>query len=155
MGALVLPAQAVTPDDGTVNSTALNYFEGVVNKLPANCDYVIYRTGDYTSSMLFGFDLEVNGSNIVSSSECTELIYNTRGSGSAGYYYPSYSTVEHDSYFVSTSESTIVYSSLGNWASVGDPNKDTVSYILWTVVFLVLLFIVFKHFRNRRHYINL
>lgn len=154
MHALLLPISADSVDTGSINSSALNYFEGVVNKLPSNCHYVIYKTGDYTSSLLYGFDLELNGSNIVSSSECTELIYNQRVSSNSGYY-PSFSTVVHDSYFLSTSETSMIYSSLGNWPSVGDSNKNNVEYILWTVVLIVLLFIVFKFHRNRRHYINL
>ncbi len=155
MSLFTLNVFADTVDEGTVNSAALNYFTGVVNKLPANSHYVIYRTGDYTTSMVYGFDLVLSGSNISSASSCTQLIYNTRGAGSTTSYTPTLSTSELSSFQLSTSDTSIIYSSLGSWSTVGDTSKDTFSYILWSIVFLIFIYIVFKHFRYRRYYINL
>ena len=154
MGVLVLPVSADSPDNGTVNSTALTYFTGVVNKLPENCDYVIYRSGDNTTNLVFGSNFKLNN-NTITSSKCTQMIYNQRGMGSGTQYVPTISKSELNSFNLSTSDSSIIYSSLGSWSSVGDTNRDNISYILWSVVLLVLLFIVFKFHRNRRHYINL
>lgn len=154
MSCFTLSISADTPDDGTVNSTALNYFTGVVNKLPANSDYVIYRSGDYTSVMVYGFDFELDGS-VVSADDCTMLVYNQRGSGSGNSYTPTFTSSALASFQLSTSSSSIVYSSLGSWPAVGDTSKDNLTYILWSVIFLILIFVVYKHFRNRRHYINL
>ncbi len=155
MSCVTLTVFADTVDEGTINSAALNYFTGVVNKLPANSHYVIYRTGDYTTAMVYGFDLELSGSAIRSSSDCTKLIYNSRGAGSTTSYTPTLSSSELTSFQLSTSDTSIIYSSLGSWASVGDSSKDIFTYILWSIVFLILIFIVYKHFRNRRHYIDL
>jgi len=155
MQALTLPVFADTPDSGTINSTILNYFIGVVNKLPENSDYVIYRSGDYSGTLVYGYDFVLNGNNISSSEECTKIVYDTRGSGSTGYYTPSLKETTINSYSLDVSDDCIIYSSLGYWASVGDTSKNNISYILWAIVFLILLFVFFKFFRNRRHYINL
>lgn len=156
MGALVLPSAAETPDSGTINSAALNYFTGIVNKLPANTDYVIFRTGDYTASMIYGYKFVVDGNDISSSEVCRRCDYNTRGTGDGNYNYnPTVENSQQTGFSLTVNKSSIIYSSVGSYPSVGEASRDNISYILWTVVFLVLIFIVFKFFRNRRHYINL
>lgn len=150
----VLTVSADSPDEGTVNSAALNYFTGVVNKLPTNCNYVIYRSGDYSAAMVYGFELELNN-NTFSSPSCTRLIYDTRGTGSTGYYSPTVSENSIVNFNLTTSNNHILYSSLGSYSSVGDTNKDTFTYILWSIVLLILLFVAFKFFRNRRHYLTI
>lgn len=154
MSCFTLSIFAETPDEGTLNSTALNYFTGVVNKLPANSDYVIYRVDDYSSAMVYGFNLKLNNSTITAD-ECTMLLYNQRGSGSGTQYTPTLTEAELSSFQLTTKNTSIIYSSLGSWASVGDASKDNTNYILWVLIMLVLLFVVYKHFRNRRHYIDL
>ena len=154
MSFFTLSIFADTPDDGTLNSTALNYFTGVVNKLPANSDYVIYRSDDYTSVMVYGFDFKLNNS-IVTAEDCTMLIYNQRGSGSGTQYTPTLTEAVVTGFQLTTKNTSIIYSNLGSWASVGDTSKDNTNYILWVLVILVFLFVVYKHFRNRRHYIDL
>lgn len=155
MSFVSVSCSAETPDVGTINSAALNYFTGVVNKLPENCNYVIFRSGDYTATMYYGYDLELQGSNIISSKECKAIIYNTRGSGTGSSYNPTIDIYDAASCNISTSDTSIIYSSLGSWASVGDTSKDNISYILWTIIIFLFLFIVYKTIRNRRHYINL
>lgn len=153
MCAFVLTVSAETVESGTVSSTALNYFTGIVNKLPTNSDYVIYRTGDYTSAMVYGFDFNLTG-NVISASDCTKVVYDTR-SGYGTSYVPTVTTSELSTFSLTTSSSSIIYSSVGSWASVGDNKRDTVDYILWSLVFLIMLFCIFKFVRYRRSYINL
>lgn len=156
IGSTVLTVSADSPDEGTLNSAALNYFTGVVNKLPSNCNYVIYRSGDYAGTMVYGYDLELSGSNFVCDTSCFCLVYNARGSGSGSYdYTPTVTQSSLGKFQLTTSNQNIIYSSLGDFSSVGDANKDTFTYILWSIVLLILLFVVFKFHRNRRHYINL
>lgn len=153
MCAFVFTVSAETVESGTVSSTALNYFTGIVNKLPTNSDYVIYRTGDYTSAMVYGFDFDLSG-DVISASDCTKVVYDTR-SGYGTSYVPTVTTSELSTFSLTTSSSSIIYSSVGSWASVGDNKRDTVDYILWSVVFLIMLFCIFKFVRYRRSYINL
>lgn len=155
MSCIFLPVLADTPDEGTINSAALSYFTGVVNKLPSNCNYVIYRSGSYAATMVFGYDLVLSDSSFVCDTACTRLIYNSRGSGSGYDYIPTITESTIGNFNLTTSDTSILYSSLGSFASVGDSNKDTFTYILWSIVLLILLFVFLKFFRNRRHYINL
>ena len=150
-----LVVSADTPQQGTLNSAALTYFTGVVNKLPPNTNYVIYRVGDNSSALVYSSDLVFNN-NIFSSSDCVRLVYDSRGFNTGtNQYSPTVTTSNIRSFTLTTANQYILYSNLGHYSSVGETNKDVFSYILWSVVFLILIFIVFKFFRNRRHYINL
>lgn len=155
IGSTVLTVSADSPDEGTVNSAALNYFTGVVNKLPPNFHYVIYRSDDYSTKLVYSPDLILNGSQFSCNSSCDSLTYNSRGSGSGTSYTPTVTMNSLNNFSLITSNNHILYSSLGSYASVGDANKDTFTYILWSIVLLILLFVVFKFYRNRRHYITI
>lgn len=154
MSCIVISTCAAEPEDGTLNSTALNYFTGVVDKLPANTDYVIYKSGDYTTSLIYG---ELNlDSNVFSAGDCVQLVYNQRGKQYGNnQYYPTFTETSLSGFQLSVTSSSILYSNLGNYSALGETQKDTFTYILWSVIFLILLFVVYKHFRNRRQYINL
>lgn len=151
----LLSVSAATPDSGTVNSTALSYFEGIVDKLPANSDYVVFKSGDYESTLFYGFDFELTDSQILCTSDCTQVIYDSRASGSNYNYYPEITQTSINGFTLNYNNASILYSSVGSWASLGNPLKDIVSYVLWSIVFLIFIFIVFKMIRNRRHYLNL
>lgn len=43
---------------GTISDTYLDYFTGIVEKLPFTEHYVIWKSGDYSYSMAYGKDLE-------------------------------------------------------------------------------------------------
>ncbi len=154
MSCVALPVLADTPDEGTLNSAALSYFTGAVNKLPPNCDYVIYRSGDYSACLVYSYDMILSGKTF-SAPSSTKIVYDSRGTGSGASYTPKLTVSDISNFTLTTSDNHILYSSLGSYASVGDSNRDTFTYILWSIVILVLLFIVFKFFRNRRHYINI
>lgn len=48
-------------DFGTISSQYLDYFTGIVEKLPYNTHYVIWKSGDYSYSMAYGKDMELTG----------------------------------------------------------------------------------------------
>ena len=150
----ILPCSAATTVNGTVNSTALNYFEGVVDKLPLGTEYVIFKSGDYTTDMIYSTDLSLNGST-VSGTNVTNLQYNTRAIVSGNSYTTQLIEDVYQSYTLETNSFSICYSSLGNWSAVGESTTPILTYILYTVIFGVLLLVAFKFFRNRRSYINL
>lgn len=155
ISAVSMCATADTPEEGTISSAALTYFEGIANKLPQNCHYVAYKSDDYTAEFVYGYGLELDGTTISSDDDIVRVTYNARGSGSSGYYTPTLSEAVYNSFNLTTSDKSIIYSSLGSWATLGDPKKDTVSYILWALVGLIFIFVTFKMLRNRRHYINI
>lgn len=43
--------------NGTISDTYLDYFEGIVEKLPFDTHYVIWRSGEYAYSMAYGEDI--------------------------------------------------------------------------------------------------
>lgn len=156
MSSLTLVISADSPEDGTVNTTALSYFTGVVDKLPANTDYVIYKSGDYTTNLVYG-ELILD-SDTFTSTNCTLLVYNQRGKAygnNMNQYYPTFTETSLSGFQLSVTSSSILYSNLGNYSALGETQKDTWTYILWSVIILIFLFVVYKHFRNRRQYINL
>lgn len=155
ISALSMCAGAVTPDEGTIQSAALTYFEGLANKLPPNCEYVCYRTGDYTSEFAYGYGMRLDGRDIVSEEDVTIVTYNSRGSGTNMSYVPTISESRYNSINLTTTNTSIIYSSLGSWGSISNSKNDEVSYILWALVGLIFIYITFKFLRNRRHYINL
>lgn len=149
-----LSAAADTVDQGTISSAAVNYFEGVVNKLPAGYDYFIYKSGDYTATMIYSSDLTLTDS-VVSGTDVTQLIYNSRSQSDNYNYIPSFTESHLESIAIVTDYYSIAYSSLGSWSALGQTSNNTLTYILYSVILILLIFVVFKLIRNRRHYINL
>lgn len=153
---LSFSASAASVDSGTINASALNYFEGIIEKLDPEEQYFIYRSGDYSATMLHGYELTLSGS-VVSGSNVTQIVYNSRGIADGSYNYTptiDYSTV--DSIQVSTDRTSIAYSSLGSWATLGDQKQtDLLTYILWIVLLVLFVIIIFKFFRYRKGYISL
>lgn len=139
---------------GAVNSAALNYFTGVVSKLPLGTQYVIFKSGDYTTDMVFSPTLNLNGSTI-NGTDVTRLCYNTRSYVSGNTYTVELTEEFTDSFILNTSSFSIIYSSLGNWSTVADTKSPIISYILFTVIIILLIFVAFKFIRHRRSYINL
>lgn len=44
--------------NGTISDTYLDYFEGIVEKLPYDTHYVIWRSGEYAYSLAYGEEIE-------------------------------------------------------------------------------------------------
>ena len=154
----IVPCSAQVAN-GAIPSAALEYFEGVVTKLPSGQDYFLYRSGDYTTNLITSKDLCLDGT-VIKGTNVTIYQYNQRGSSSGSYNYnPEYTVEEYDSYFVDTNTFSIAYSSLGDWAEltsrVESEGFTWVKYILWSVVLILLIIIAFKLLKNRRSYINL
>ncbi len=149
-------ASAASVDAGTIPSQAETYFEGIIDNLDTGEDYFIYKSGDYSAVMLHGYDLTYSGS-VVTGKNVTQIIFNTRGVSNGNYNYNptiNFSTVS--SVQIDTDQTSICYSSLGSWATLGDQKtNDTLTYILWTLVLILFVIIIFKFFRNRRSYISL
>lgn len=149
---------AASVSTGTIPSAALDYFEGIIDKLEPGEDYFVYKSSDYTSVMIYGYGLKLDGS-VLSATDVTQLTYNTRGasSGTSGYNYnPTFTSAEVSFVQINTDQTSIVYSSLGNWSSLGNQkSNDILTYILWSVLLIFFIVIIFKFFRNRRSYISL
>lgn len=155
----VFSASAVQVSNGAIPSAALEYFEGVVIKLPEHYEYFLYRSGDYTSVLVSSEDLHLDGS-VVSGTNVTCYEYNTRAqNGGYNQYTPAYTKYTYDSIQIDTDIYSIAYSSLGDWSPLisreESKSYNWIQYILWSVVLILLVFICFKLIRNRRSYISL
>ncbi len=151
---LSFSASAASTAEGTISSEAKTYFTGVVQKFKNGTDYVCYKQGDYSFVLVSSEDLNISDS-IFSCSSGKMYLYNTR-TGSSGYYVPNYSVTDITSFQLTASGSSILYSSLGDYAALIDskPSK-LLSYILYAIIFGIFLLIILKFRRNRRSYISL
>lgn len=155
----VLPVSAFQVEAGAIPAAALEYFEGVVTKLPEHHEYFLYRSGDYTSVLVSSEDLHLDGS-VIYGTNVTCYEYNTRAqNGGYNQYIPSYTKNTYDSIQIDTDIFSIAYSSLGDWSPLisreESKSNNWIQYILWSVVLILLVFIAFKLIRNRRSYVNL
>lgn len=96
---------------GTISSTYLDYFTGIVQKLPYDEHYVIWKSGDYRYTLAYGEGISLNGS--VFSGDCNVVqIY--RSSGSNSYWY-----VDNSTDVLSLNANRLfVYSDLGMYPTV-------------------------------------
>lgn len=146
--------------DGAVNSTAQQYFTGIISKLPPNYDYFLYKAGDYDTALITGSDLKLNSSGTLTGSDNLRVYhYNTRYQQlSAGQWRTGFTVDSPSSVIVNTTAYSLAYSSLGRFPELSGSDRNsntTLTYILYSVCALLFFYILFKLFRNRRHYINL
>lgn len=92
---------------GTISDTYLNYFRGIVQKLNWKEHYVVYRSGQYSYTMIYGEEVALDGSRFTGTGNVVNIHRNTSSSSSD--WYVSYST---DSIALSAG-SLFVYSDLG------------------------------------------
>lgn len=98
--------------NGTISDTYLDYFRGIVQKLDWNEHYVVYRSGEYSYTMVYGEEVGLNGDEFT-------------GSGNVVTIYRSSSSYDRD-WYVSYREDTLaldssdlfVYSDLGMYPTL-------------------------------------
>lgn len=92
---------------GTISDTYLNYFRGIVQKLDWKEHYVVYRSGQYSYTMVYGEEVSLNGTRFTGTGNVVNIHRNS--SSSSTDWYVSYST---DNLALSAG-SLFVYSDLG------------------------------------------
>ena len=92
---------------GSISDTYLNYFRGIVQKLNWKEHYVVYRSGQYSYTMVYGEGVALSGTRFTGSGNVVNIHRNTSSSSSD--WYVSYST---DTLALSVG-SLFVYSDLG------------------------------------------
>ena len=149
-------SSAASVDSGTIPSAALTYFEGMIDKLQTGEHYFIYKSGDNVAVMLHSHSLKLTNG-MVSGTNVNQIVYNSRGQNNGtNQYSPTIDFSILDSIQIDTDRTSIVYSSLGSWATLGDQKQfDLLTFILWTVIIILFVIIIFKFFRYRKGYISL
>lgn len=102
-----------SPYPGTLNSTYLDYFRGIVEKISFMEHYVAWRSGQYEYYLVWGDDLELNGDEFSGDALNYCRIYQSSGTYS-GNYYVEFGT---DTFYLTTGTG-FVYSDLGDYAAL-------------------------------------
>lgn len=120
---------------GTISSTYLEYFEGVVQKLDPDEHYVLWKSGDYEYTLAYGEELQLSGTTFTG--ECdTVQIYRNENTYNSDWY------VDYGSEAVRFSaDKLFCYSDLGNYSTLqrGDNNVQS-----WALLFAVGFFVVYS-----------
>lgn len=122
-----------SPYDGSISSSVLTYFKGMVEKLPPDVHYVLFRSSQYEYRLVYGSGLELSG-NRFSGSGMKYITYETR-----------YSTMSNgnEGNFSLTVGSYLVYSDLGDYYPVlveGVKSYEFKALLFVAVVALLLVF---------------
>lgn len=118
---------------GTISDTYLNYFRGIVQKLDWKEHYVVYRSGQYSYTMVYGEEVALSGTRFTGSGNVVNLYRNTSSSNSD--WYVGYST---DTISLSAG-SLYVYSDLGMYPTLKEGGSSLeFTALLFAVGFAVV-----------------
>lgn len=115
---------------GTISTTYLAYFEGIVQKLLPNQHYVVYRSGQNAYTMVYGEDIALDGFRFTGSGHVVDLYRNSSSSSNDWYVGYSEDSISLDA------GSLYVYSDLGMFPTL----KKGGSALEFTAVLFVLAF---------------
>lgn len=110
---LTTSAQAATHqvyDNGSLSTTYITYFKDILSGASINENYVAFRSGQYSYSMIVG-DLEFNNNSFTSSGSCKEYIFSTSGNYNSQY---TYEVKELNNFSLDVSNQ-IIYSDIGEY----------------------------------------
>ncbi|MDO4261340.1 MAG: hypothetical protein Q4C82_04620 [Eubacteriales bacterium] len=118
---------------GTISDTYLSYFRGIVQKLKSSEHYLVYRSGQYSYTMVYGEDVALSGSRF-SGSGSVVTIYRDSSSYSSDWY------VEYSEDSLSLDAGTLfVYSDLGMYPTLKEGGSALeFSALLFAVGFAVV-----------------
>ena len=145
---MVFSVSADTVYVGSINSSALSYLGDVVYDNPLE-NYVIFRTGEYETKLVYG-DLVYENNTISAKGVVNVVVYNQRGGNDGSYsYYPTINYNTADSFTLTLNNSSLIYSNLGDFASV-DRVSHIGEYLHYGIEFfaLVMLFLSFFIFNR-------
>lgn len=130
--------------DGSISSSYVTYFKDILAGVPFNKNYVAFRSGQYTYTMVVG-ELEYNGNSLTLIGDGKEYIFTT----SSGYNsYPTYNVYDITSFSLSLGD-YLVYSDLGDYPQLMERGEK---YEVFTAVLLcvaLLCIVVGRFFRSR------
>lgn len=118
---------------GTIADTYLDYFRGIVQKLGWDEHYVVYRSGQYAYTLVYGKGVDFNGTRFIGNGNVVNLY---RSASSSNYeWYVSYST---DTLSL-TAGSLFIYSDLGTFPELREGGTHIESLtLLFSVGFAVV-----------------
>lgn len=111
-GAICAQAQAETHSvysEGTLSNTYVTYFKDIVSGIGFDDNYVGFRSGQYTYTLIVG-DIDYSN-NIFTATNCKEYVFETSSGYSSQYKYYVNDLTE----FSLSATDTIIYSDMGNY----------------------------------------
>ena len=151
--AAAMPVSAANvPYQGTIGDNYRDYFKGVLSDVSIFDNYVFWRSGEYSYSMLVG-DIEVSESGIFSLNGTGDLyvITQTFIDGSSQWQQNSFYTYQHfidiSNYEIDTSYGYLVFSDLDGYPSL-EERGTLYSYATFFVLFVFsLCFVIYRLFK--------
>lgn len=142
--ATVSAATHTVYDEGTLSTTYVTYFRDIVSGIGFNDNYIAFRSGQYSYTMVVG-DLEYNKGSFTLNDTGTEYVFTT----SSGYNSQNSYTVNSIGNFSVSVGDNIIYSDLGNYPQLVERGAK---YEIFTAVLLcvVCVAVVFGRFFRRR-----
>lgn len=142
VGAICTQASADTHsiyDEGTISSTYLTYFKDIVSGIKFTDNYVAFRSGQYSYTMVVG-DLEYNNGVISLNSEGKEYVFASRSI--SGYNQQYGYEVNNINNFSITCGDNIIYSDVGDYPQLierGDRYEILTLFLLCIVVLCIVI----------------
>ena len=126
---------------GTISDTYLDYFEGIVQKLPFDTHYVIWRSGEYAYTLAYGESIELSDGVFIGDCDVVNIYRNT-----SNYNNTWYVGYESDSLRLDSAD-LFIYSDLGMYPTVerGFGSLEA-NAILFAIGFSIVFSIVTKLF---------
>jgi len=133
--------------EGTVSSTFLTIFQGVVSKISPMSDYVFFRSDQYEYMLVVG-DITLESGTFETGS-CTVYRILTNSSYNSSYSY----SIREEADFSLTVQDALVYSNLGHYPDLRDQSaiySFSVLLLLLIVLFMNLARSIFGFTMRRR-----
>ena len=133
---------------GTISDSYLDYFEGIVQKLPFNVHYVVWRSGAYSYTLAYGEELSLDGSLFTGNCDYVQIYReNTNDYNSTWYTTSGTQEVYLDA------ESLFVYSDLGMYSTLerglGSIEANMVLFAIGVFFVYGICHSFFDHIRRR------
>ena len=145
VGAFCTQANAETHSiytEGNMNTTYITYFEDILSGTDLKSNYVAFRSGQYTYTMVVG-DLDINNNVISLNGTGKEYIFTQSGNYNSQYTYQ----VKNISNFSLNTGNYIIYSDIGDYPQLIE--RGAKFEILQTLlIFIVCLCIVIRSIFN-------
>lgn len=131
-------------DSGSLSSTYVTYFRDIVSNIGINENYVAFRSGQYSYTLVVG-ELEFNNGTFTLVGSGKEYEFTTDGNYNSQYRY----YVNDISNFSVDVGNSIIYSDLGYYPNLieGGTKYEVYTAILLTVI--VLCIVIGRFFRSR------
>lgn len=129
------------PDNDTISTSVLQYFNDMVVKLPYGTEYVFFRVNDYEYRLVYGSEL-IYENGVFSGSDMSYIRYYRQSSGSYNYDWLLASGSEGD--FKLTPNGYMVYTNVTDADLYPTMSGGVYSYETYAVVFVLVLTLLFN-----------